>query len=340
MHILHDFSLKDYNTFRIDARCNHFVELNTEDGILTFIELNQGNFPKHLILGGGSNLLFTKDFDGHVLKISNKGIQVYQQDHDSVLVGAMAGEVWDDFVQFAVNQGYGGLENLSLIPGTVGASPIQNIGAYGVELCDVFHSCRAVQISDGTIHTFTSENCRFGYRDSFFKQEGKGRFIILEVIFRLSLNPVLKLDYGAIRTEIQKSEIRDEEINISDIRNAVCSIRRSKLPDPEQIGNAGSFFKNPVIDTDLYQKLLAEYPDIVAFPQTDGRYKLAAAWLIDRCGWKGFRENDAGVHVNQALVLVNYGLANGHEILQLSNKIIDSVFQKFNVRIEKEVNIV
>lgn len=340
MHIQQNFSLLKYNTFRIDVSCSHFVELDSEQSIVDFVKTDLQKFPDRIILGGGSNMLFTSDYKGLILKISAKGIRVIQQENGQILVGAMAGEIWDDFVQYTVNLGYGGLENLSLIPGTVGASPIQNIGAYGVEVCDVFHSLRAVSVSDGSIRTFNAEACRFGYRDSFFKQEGKGQYIILEVVFRLDNHPVLKLDYGAIKSEIQKSGIPDESIRVSDIRDAVCAIRRSKLPDPELIGNAGSFFKNPVIDGDVYRNLLARYPQIIAFPQQDDKFKLAAAWMIDQCGWKGYREKDAGVHVNQALVLVNYGQSSGIMIQQLSEKIIDSVFRKFQIRIETEVNII
>ncbi len=340
MHIQQNFSLLKYNTFGIDVSCSHFIELDSEQAIVDFVKTDLQKFPEYTILGGGSNMLFTSDYKGLILKISARGIRVCQQENGHILVAAMAGEIWDEFVQYTVNLGYGGLENLSLIPGTVGASPIQNIGAYGVELCDVFHSLRALNISDGSIRTFDAKTCRFGYRDSFFKQEGKGQYIILEVTFRLDIHPVPKLDYGAIKAEIQKAGIPDESITVSDIREAVCSIRRSKLPDPELIGNAGSFFKNPVVGGDVFRNLLVKYPQIIAFPQKDDKFKLAAAWMIDQCGWKGYREKDAGVHVNQALVLVNYGQSSGLMIFQLAEQIIESVFQKFKIRIETEVNII
>ncbi|MCX6243989.1 MAG: UDP-N-acetylmuramate dehydrogenase [Bacteroidetes bacterium] len=337
MQIRENISLKPYNTFGIDAKARWFAEAQTTEEIIAF--LTGPDEPRHplLILGGGSNVLFTKDFPGTVLKISTKGITVADENEDEVLVRANAGEQWDDLVRFCVEKGWGGLENMSLIPGNAGTSPVQNIGAYGVEIKDRLVELTSWDLQTNVKKIFTNEECRFGYRDSIFKTIYKGRYVILDVTFRLKKNPVLCLDYGNIKDELVAMNI--EKPDIAAVREAVCTIRRRKLPDPLVAGNAGSFFKNPVIPESQFLELKEKFLAIVSFPQNDG-IKLAAAWLIESCGWKGKREGDAGVHPNQPLVLVNYGNATGQEILQLSQEVKDSVYQKFGVLLETEVNVI
>jgi UDP-N-acetylmuramate dehydrogenase len=336
MIIQENISLKPYNTFGIDVQTRFFIELFTEEDVFSFLSTAR-DFPKpFLFIGGGSNMLFTKDFPGTVVRICTKGVEVVKENDDFVLIKAASGENWDGFVEYCVGKGWGGLENLSLIPGNVGTGPIQNIGAYGVELKDVFVDLEAIHFETLAKVVFTKGECEFGYRDSIFKRKWKGKYFILHVRFRLSKHPELKLDYSAIREELQLMNRPDP--SISDIRDAVCRIRERKLPDPGKIGNAGSFFKNPVISERQFTVLKERYPGMVNFMQNDG-YKIAAAWLIERCGWKGKRFGDAGVHGNQPLVLVNYGSANGKEILHLANQIIDSVFKEFGIRLEPEVNI-
>ena len=331
-----NISLKPYNTFGIDVKSDRFTEVHDVKSIREFIQAHK-DFH---ILGGGSNILLTHDLKKPVLKISTKGITVLNElsDEQSVFVQVQAGENWHDFVCWCLKNNFGGLENLSLIPGNVGTSPMQNIGAYGVELKDVFHSLNAMEIASGTIQTFDKEACAFGYRDSFFKQEGKSRFVILDVTFRLTRkNHLLKMNYGAIKEELDKKGISNP--GIKDVSEAVISIRKSKLPDPKEIGNSGSFFKNPVISTAHFEKLKPVYPDIPNFMVSRELTKVPAGWLIEQCGFKGKRFGDAGVHKNQALVLVNYGKASGKEIYELAVNIQNTVQEKFGIALEMEVNI-
>lgn len=340
MQIQQDFSLRSLNTFGIDARAAFFTALDSVEAIRAFALTSAVKYQDYFILGGGSNVLFTRDFQGIVAQISVKGIRELSRTADTILVGAMAGEQWDDFVAYTVQNGFCGLENLSLIPGTVGAAPIQNIGAYGVEAADFIHAVRAVELGSGDTVEFSKEDCAFGYRDSYFKNAGKGKYILTEVIFRLCLHPELNLDYGAIRQQLTLQGIAPEKATVAELRQAVIAIRRSKLPDPLEIGNAGSFFKNPVIKIAQFRTLQKDFPDIVSYPLDEEHVKLAAGWMIDQCGWKGYRKGDAGVHVNQALVLVNYGQATGSEILAIADEIKDSVYRKFDVQLHAEVNLV
>lgn len=338
MNMINNDSLKPYNTFGINVDAKHFVEVASVveiKEISSFIENHQMPF---LILGGGSNILFTKDFEGLVIKINLKGIELVHEDTNHYYIKALAGENWDDLVKYCVENNYAGLENLSLIPGCVGASPIQNIGAYGVEMKDHFHELELYDLTDDTIRTMNGEACRFGYRSSMFKNELKGKAIILSVTFRLDKIPVFRTEYGAIKDELKTEEV--SSFSIQKIREAVIKIRRSKLPDPNEIGNAGSFFKNPTVPAVFRNKLLKSHPGLVSYSQPNGDYKLAAGWLIEQCGWKGRRIGDAGVHEKQALVLVNYGNVTGMEILELSDEIKKSVFETFTVLLEREVNVV
>ncbi len=338
MKIKENHSLKSHNTFGINVDAKYFAQvasLEELEEIVDFIETK--NIP-YLILGGGSNILFTKDFDGIVVKVDFKGIQVVEEDQDHVYIKVQGGENWDKFVEFCVDNNYAGLENLSLIPGNVGTSPIQNIGAYGVELKDHFHELEFFDFETRSVKLFRSNDCVFGYRNSIFKNDLKGKGIIVSVTFRLDKTPTFKTEYGTIKDEINNMWVDDLSINV--IRQVVINIRQSKLPDPEILGNAGSFFKNPTISKEEHQRLIDEFPNIVTFPQPDEKFKLAAGWLIDQCNWKGKRVGDAGVHEKQALVLVNYGNATGTEIYNLSKQIKKSVFDKFGVELEREVNII
>lgn len=332
----YDISLKPFNTFGMDVNAAAFVEITDESQLPALLKLVNTYLGEILFLGGGSNVLFTGGFDGLVVHIAIRGIEIIKEDDEFVYIRGMAGENWDDFVQFCVNHGYGGLENLSLIPGNVGSAPIQNIGAYGVEIKDTFYMLDAVALRTGEFREFFNAECAFGYRSSVFKSELKGVYLILSVTFRLCKNPAINISYGSIKDQLTAMGI---PANIKSISEAVCQIRRSKLPDPEELGNAGSFFKNPVIPQLQFNKIQEEYPDIPSYPAKDG-VKLAAGWLIEKCGWKGHREGDAGVHTRQALVLVNYGAATGGQIATLAYKIKDSVKEKFGVEIEPEVNII
>jgi len=338
MKIEENISLKPFNTFGIEAKARYFAEVKSDAEILDLIKNDIFRFGKIQILNGGSNTLFTSDFDGLVVKIATQGISLNKEDESHVYLQAKAGVNWHEFVTFCIENNYGGLENLSLIPGNVGAAPIQNIGAYGVEQKDCFFALDAIEISAGQIRTFTNQACRFEYRNSIFKQEFKGKFIILSVTYRLDKHPKFNTTYGAITTEIERMVVKN--LSLKAIGDAVCSIRRSKLPDPEKIGNAGSFFKNPLVSKETYQQLLHDFPGIIAFPANDDNFKLAAGWLIENLCWKGFRRGDAGVCETQALVLVNYGKAKGSEILLLATEIKDSVKHRFGVDLEMEVNII
>jgi UDP-N-acetylmuramate dehydrogenase len=337
MIVRENYSLKKLNTFNIDASAQYFAELSTLDDIIEVLSEPKFARTQKLILGGGSNLLFTKNFDGIVLKNNLKGIELIKEDKDFYYVRSAAGEVWHEFVMHCIENNYAGLENLSLIPGNVGASPMQNIGAYGIEIKDCFYELEALHIADKTIHKFNNVDCKFGYRESVFKHEFKNQFIITSVTFKLLKKPSLNTSYGAIEAELKAMNVN--EVSIQAISQAVCNIRSSKLPNPKEIGNAGSFFKNPVVTTEHFNELKVKFPNIVSYP-TSNAYKLAAGWLIEQCDWKGKRVGDAGVHKLQALVLVNYGNAKGNEILDLSQRIMDSVKDKFGVELEREVNII
>jgi UDP-N-acetylmuramate dehydrogenase len=337
LQIQENVSLKNFNTFGIDVSARYFVEIAHEDDLVELFMDPQWLQTDRLVLGGGSNMLLVKDFDGLVIRINIRGIE-HRINHQEAFVEAGAGEVWNDLVNFCVDREYAGIENLSLIPGSVGASPIQNIGAYGVELKDVFQSCRAFETATGQFKTFTKEDCRFGYRDSIFKNELKEKYIIVSVKFRLSLIPDINLKYGAIEQELANRNINNP--GIKDVSRVVSHIRVSKLPDPSTIGNAGSFFKNPVIGIEQFNTLITQFPETVHYLAGDGLIKLAAGWLIEACGWKGKVVGHTGTWKNQALVLVNHGGATGEEVYSLSSQIIDSVYTKFGVLLEREVNII
>nr|WP_294794277.1 UDP-N-acetylmuramate dehydrogenase [uncultured Mucilaginibacter sp.] len=337
LQIQENVSLKNFNTFGVDVNARFFVEINHEDDLVELFMDPQWQHTRRLVMGGGSNMLLINDFDGLVIRLNIRGIE-HRINHNEVFVEAGAGEVWNDLVNYAVKHDFAGLENLSLIPGSVGASPIQNIGAYGVELKDVFESCKAFEIATGKFKTFTKADCKFGYRESVFKDELKEQFIITSVKFHLSLIPNLNLKYGAIEQELAYRGITQP--NIKDVSQVVSHIRVAKLPDPSTIGNAGSFFKNPVITADEFAPILINRPDVVHYPAGEGLVKLAAGWLIEQCGWKGKVVGNTGTWKNQALVLVNHGGATGQEVYNFSSQIIDSVYTKFGVALQREVNII
>ena len=336
MQIHENFPLKSYNTFSIDARAKFFNSFSSAEELEELLMI-YSEYPV-FILGGGSNILFTKDYEGCVLKNEIKGIELQHEDAEHVYVKVGAGENWHQFVLHCINHNWAGVENLSLIPGNVGASPIQNIGAYGVELDDVFWSLEAFHLDDRRIHTFTREDCEFGYRNSIFKERYKDQFAIISVTLQLRKKPIFHTDYGAIVEELEKMGVKD--LSIKAVSQVVINIRSSKLPDPQKIANAGSFFKNPEVPTEKYEALKLAFPDIVAYPLAKGTVKLAAGWMIEQCGWKGYRKGDAGCHAKQALVLVNYGKATGKEVYDLSDEILQSVKKKFGVALEREVNII
>lgn len=338
MNIHENYSLRPLNTFHIDVTAKYFAPFSTLDEARELLTSEKLKNERKLILGGGSNILFTEDFNGLVMKNELKGIAQVGEDAEFYYVKAGAGENWHQFVMHCIKNGYAGVENLSLIPGNVGAGPMQNIGAYGVELKDVFHGLEALNIDSLQVEKFSKEQCRFGYRESIFKREARDRYIIASVTFRLRKTPVFNTSYGAIEKELEAMGVK--ELSIKAISQAVINIRSSKLPDPAQIGNAGSFFKNPVVSMEKYESLKSEFPDVVAYRNSPSEMKLAAGWLIEQCGWKGKTFGDAGVHKLQALVLVNYGDAEGEDIYNLSQRIVDSVFEKFGVELEREVNIV
>ncbi len=329
-------SLQALNTFHLDARARYFVEAHSESDLrAAFL----AGIRPLLILGGGSNILITKDFEGLVVRNAIAGKAIIEKTPDYAIISAGAGENWHNFVLWTLEHNLGGIENLSLIPGTVGAAPIQNIGAYGVELKDVFHSLEAMDIATGILSTLSYEDCRFGYRDSIFKNECKGRYCITRVTFQLTTaNHRINTAYGAIRDTLQQQGILQP--TIQDVSRVVIAIRNSKLPDPTQLGNAGSFFKNPEITVAQFTDLQQFFPNIVSFPSTTGYVKVPAGWLIEQCGWKGFRRGDAGCYDKQALVLVNYGHATGADIWQLALDIADSVEAKFGIRLNPEVNVI
>ena len=338
MKIAENISLRSFNSFGIDAKTRYFSSFTSLEELSELTRdksLVAAN--KLLILGGGSNILFTKDFDGCVLRNEIKGIQQVSEDNDHYYIKANAGENWHRFVLYCIEKNYAGLENLSLIPGNVGASPMQNIGAYGVEIKDVFHELEAWHIRDQKMVRFGLADCAFGYRESVFKKQYKDQFVILNVTFRLRKQPVFHTSYGVIEEELGKMGVT--ELSIQTISEAVIRIRSSKLPDPSNTGNAGSFFKNPIVPKTHYEELKKTFPTIPGYAAGNEHIKLAAGWLIEQCGWKGYRNGDAGCYDKQALVLVNYGKASGQEIFALSTSIIQSVSAKFQVQLEREVNI-
>lgn len=338
MEIQKNYSLKNLNTFGLNVQAQFFADIKNEDQLQSVLtDQNIRSIPK-FILGGGSNILLTGDFNGLVIKISVPGIEIMEENQHSVLIKAGAGELWHNLVLFSVERNLGGIENLSLIPGTVGAAPMQNIGAYGQEIKDTFVYLEGLYTEDAKKEKFEKSKCQFGYRDSIFKRELKNKFIITSVYLRLLKNPELKLDYGSIREEIEK--LGKEKITVADVSKVICKIRRDKLPDPQQIGNAGSFFKNPEITEEKFNRLKDEFPGIIGYPLENKKIKLAAGWLIEQCGWKGKRIGETGSHAKQALVLVNYGKAKGDEILKLAKEIKSSVLMKFNVKLEEEINII
>lgn len=331
-----NISLKPYNTFGIDVNANRFSTFSSIDELKSVLTERKENEPL-LILGGGSNVLLTKPFEGLVLKNEIQGFKIIEENEKEVVVEAGAGEVWHQFVLKCIEHQFAGLENMSLIPGSVGASPMQNIGAYGVEIKDVFDHLHAFEISTGEMKRFNKSDCAFGYRESVFKNIFKNQFVICHVAFRLKKNAEINTSYGAIESELQKMGITSPTIR--DVSNAVIAIRQSKLPDPAVLGNAGSFFKNPVVDEILVEKIKATYPEIPNYPAENGKRKLAAGWLIETAGWKGKIVETCGVHKLQALVLVNYGGSTGKQVYDLSSEIIIDIATKFGVTLEREVNI-
>ena len=338
MNLQQHVNLKPYNTFGISAFAEYFAEIHSVDDLLQIINNETlQNLPK-LILGGGSNLLFTQDYKGLIIKNSIKGIEKIKEDQQHVFIKAYAGEVWHDLVQYAINHNYGGIENLSLIPGQVGAAPMQNIGAYGVEIESVLDSLEAIDLQNGKTRIFTKNECNFGYRESIFKKEAKGKYCIISVTLKLNKQPVFNTSYGAIQEMLQKMNVT--ELNIKAISDAVIHIRTSKLPDPKILGNAGSFFKNPEIAKEQFLQLQQQYLTIPYYPAAEDKIKVPAGWLIEQCGWKGKRVGNTGSHAQQALVLVNYGNATGEEIKKLSQQIQQSVQEKFGIDLTPEVNFV
>jgi UDP-N-acetylmuramate dehydrogenase len=331
-----NISLKEYNTFGIDVKATHFVSVSTIKDLKAVLALK--NYPNKLILGGGSNILLTKDQEALVIHLNLKGITIISEDDNTVLVKVNAGENWHEFVLWCITHNFGGIENLSLIPGNVGTAPIQNIGAYGVELKDTFVSCEGIVLATNKIESFYKDDCNFGYRNSVFKEEAKGHYIIINVTFKLKKkNHVLHTTYCAIASQLEIMEIKDPTIkNVSD---AVVAIRKSKLPNPKDIGNSGSFFKNPVISKNVYNALKINFSDIPSYPISNHEVKVPAGWLIEKAGFKGKRFGNYGVHKKQALVLVNYGGASGEDILNLSKLIKKTIYRLFNISIEAEVNI-
>ena len=336
MHIEENKSLKKHNTFSIDCKARYYVSVSS----LTELKevLKTSIHPTKLILGGGSNMLLTRDVDALVIHINLKGIEIITADQNFVTLKVMAGENWHEFVQYCIENDFGGIENLSLIPGNVGTAPIQNIGAYGVELKDVFESCQTLSVEDLSEKVFSKPECEFGYRNSIFKNEAKGNYIITSVIFKLTKkNHQINIGYGAIQEKLKENNI--ENPSLKDISEAVIEIRQSKLPDPKQLGNSGSFFKNPVISFEAFHKFSLQNPEAPFYKLSESEYKIPAGWLIEKAGFKGKRFGDAGVHKNQALVLVNYGNASGQDIINLANKIQEKIKTIFGISIVPEVNI-
>ncbi len=337
MEILQNFSLKNYNTFGIEAKARQFVAVHSVAELKTVLKEHQNE--KKFILGGGSNMLLTKDIDALVIHIDLKGKKIIKEDDDFVWIEGQAGENWHEFVLWNIDQNFGGLENMSLIPGNVGTTPVQNIGAYGAEIKDTFVSCEAIHIATQEMKTFSNSECNFGYRESIFKHEVKDQYIITSVVFKLTKrNHKINTSYGDILGELTKKGI--ENPGLKEVSNAVIAIRQSKLPDPKELGNSGSFFKNPIVLKVDFEKIHQKFPEMKFYDVSATEVKVPAGWLIEQAGFKGKRFGDAGVHKNQALVLVNYGNATGQEILEVSKKVQQTVFETFGIKIEAEVNII
>ncbi|MGB0974005.1 MAG: UDP-N-acetylmuramate dehydrogenase [Flavobacteriaceae bacterium] len=336
MNVSHNISLKNYNTFNIEVFAENFVEATSVAHLKDIIQLD---YPEMFLLGGGSNMLLTKNItESLVVHVNIKGKEVIRQDDNDVYIKAHAGENWHEFILWCLSYNYGGLENMSLIPGNVGTAPIQNIGAYGKELKDNFVSCEALEIVTGKLRTFSKDECQFGYRNSIFKNELKNKYIITSVTFKLTTQDhITNTSYGAIETELASKNITSP--TLTDISNAVISIRQSKLPDPNQLGNSGSFFKNPIVPNSVFDTFISKFPDAPSYPASDTHTKIPAGWLIEQAGFKGKRFGDAGVHKHQALVLVNYNNATGQDIWDLAMRIKKVVFEKFGININPEVNI-
>lgn len=337
MNIQKNYSLLPHNTFGMDVKASVFMEYESVEELKDLLDRSSLAEGTWLHIGGGSNLLFTKDYPGMILHSAIKGFEVVDENDGEVLVRAGAGEVWDDFVAYAVEKGWYGAENLSLIPGEVGASAVQNIGAYGVEAKDLIVKVETIEVATGKERVFGNEECGYAYRESVFKHALKGKYIVTHVTYRLSKKPFYRLDYGNVRSELEK---RGCELDLENVRQIIIDIRESKLPDPKVQGNAGSFFMNPIVPRPLFEELLGKYPSMPHYEVDAGRVKIPAAWMIDQCGWKGKQLGRAGVHHKQALVLVNCGGATGQEIIALSEEIQQSVFEKFGVRIYPEVNFI
>ena len=338
MNVLENYPLKKLNTFGINVKSKYLVEVNSTEEILEIIQSGKFKNLKKLVLGGGSNVLFTKDYNGLIILNKIKGKKVTYQDADSVKLLVGAGENWHELVMYTVEKGWGGIENLSLIPGNTGTAPMQNIGAYGVEIKDTFVELEALEISTGKIEKFNKEKCKFAYRESIFKNEKKNQYIILNITLELNKNPKLSVNYGEIKNDLKNKNIHLP--TIKDVSEAIISIRKRKLPDPKKIGNSGSFFKNPVVNFNKLKKLKEKHPNIVNYPINKNEFKIAAGWMIEKAGWKGKTINNYGVHKNQSLVLVNYGDAKGIEIYNLSKKIIVDIEEKFGISLVREVNII
>lgn len=337
MTIQNNFSLKKYNTFGIEAKAKQFVAVHNSDELKTILH-DHSSEPK-FILGGGSNMLLTQDIQALVIHVDLKGKKVIKEDDDFAWVESQAGENWHEFVLWTIGQDFGGLENMSLIPGNVGTTPVQNIGAYGTEIKDTFVSCDAMDIATQQIKTFSKEECNFGYRESIFKHEAKDQYVITSVVFKLTKrNHKINTSYGDILKELEKQNVSTP--TVKDVSNAVIAIRQSKLPDPKELGNSGSFFKNPIIPKEQYEKAHAQHPEMPHYVVSETEVKVPAGWLIERAGFKGKRFGDAGIHKNQALVLVNYGNATGQEILNVSKDIQATILKEFGIAIEAEVNVI
>ena len=332
-------NLQSYNSFGFEATAKRFVEINEVEKLEALIKTPEFKNEKHLILSGGNNILFTQDvFDGIVIYMNNKGIETLSDHGEEVVVRAQAGEDWPEFVQLMVSRGWYGVENLAHIPGKVGAAPVQNIGAYGMELKDSFLQCEAIELATGHTRVFTKEECHFGYRQSIFKNELKGQYVIISVDFKLAKKADLKLDYGNIKTYLVEHGI--ESPTLQQLHDAICAIRDAKLPDPKSVGNAGSFFKNPIIPAVQFEALQRQYPEMPHYPDAEGMVKVPAGWLIEQAGWKGWHDEHVGVYDKQALVLVHYGGGKGQDIVALSQRIQQSVNEKFGIQIFPEVNLI
>ncbi|SHG08547.1 UDP-N-acetylmuramate dehydrogenase [Flavobacterium micromati] len=337
MEIQYQYSLKNLNTFGIEAKAKQFIAVHSIEELQ--LVLDQNKTQKKFILGGGSNMLLTKDIDALVIHIDLKGIKIIDEDENYVWVESQAGENWHEFVLYTIDHNFGGLENMSLIPGNVGTTPVQNIGAYGTEIKDTFVSCQAVAIDSQETKTFTKEECSFGYRESIFKNEVKDHYIITSVVFKLTKKDhKINTSYGDIIAELAKNKITKP--SLKDVSDAVIAIRKSKLPDPKELGNSGSFFKNPILLKSEFEKIHKQFPEMKYYDISETEVKVPAGWLIEQAGFKGKRFGDAGIHKNQALVLVNYGNATGQEILEISRNIQDTIFKKFGIYIEAEVNVI